>query len=350
VNERLRIMHAIRSHRFAGVEQFVLRLAVAQAAAGHDVTVVGGARESMAPTLSRAGVAFESGDSVGQVIRAVRRGRSRTDVVNTHMTAADGAAVVALRTARVRPPIVSTRHFAHPRGSAGPVRWDALLAGRIDAEIAISAAVAAATGLPSTIVRTGLSAAPVLDDQPDRSRTILMAQRLQPEKHTAVGVRAFAASGLAADGWELLIAGDGPERDELQRLAGRLEVDDAVRLLGFRSDIPDLMRRSSLFLATCPNEGLGIAVLEAMSQGLPIVAAGAAGHLELLEGLDPRSLFVPDDAADAGRALRGLAADAGAREALANAAAQRQREQFSLDAQVRGTDAVYRSVLDRRGA
>ena len=349
MTERLRVMHAVRSDRFAGVEQFILRLALAQAEAGHRVTVVGGAPERMAPALGDADVAFAPAVTAIDVARAVHRQRAEFDVVNTHMSAADGAAAFALSATRSRPALVATRHFAQPRGGFGPFRWDWLMARRFDAEIAISSTVAAATGLPSTVVRTGLPApGNEVTPAPVRERIVLMAQRLQPEKHSGVGVRAFAASGLASEGWHLTIAGDGPERDELARLAAELGVGAAVQLVGFRSDVPALMETAGLFLATCPREGLGIAVLEAMDHRLPVVAAGAAGHLELLEGLDPRALFVADDPQDAGRALTEFAHDEAARASLAAAAAERRRTEYSLDAQVAGTDAVYRRAIARR--
>ena len=82
-----------------------------------------------------------------------------------------------------------------------------------------------------------------------RSRTVLMAQRLQPEKRTRIGLAAFAASGLADDGWRLQIAGAGPELALLEEDAASLGVDGAVDLLGFRDDVAQLYRRAGLFLA-----------------------------------------------------------------------------------------------------
>ncbi|MBO0980982.1 glycosyltransferase family 4 protein [Microbacterium sp. SD291] len=334
------------SDRFAGVERFVLRLAIAQADAGHDVRVAGGDPALMAPALEAAGVPFTRGTGVGQLVRALRS--VEVDVANTHMTAADGAAAIAfgIPGRHPRPAVVSTRHFASARGGVGPLRWDRVLAGRIDAEIAISRAVAASTGVPSTIVHTGVPN--VTSDRVRHSRTILMAQRLQPEKQTALGVRAFAASGLADSGWRLLIAGDGPDGPLLDRLARDLGVADAVTLLGFREDVPALLDEAGMLLATCPKEGLGISVLEAMSHGVPVIAAGAAGHLDLLEDLDPRALFPPENASAAASALRSLAADADGRSELGTAVRLRQRQRFSLPEQVAGTDAVYRAALGRR--
>ena len=343
MNGRLRILHAVRSDGFAGVEQFVLRLALAQAADGHEVAVIGGAAERMRPDLDAAGVEHVPAARTVDVERAVRPRAAEVDVVNTHMTAADVAAVIAL-TGRRRPALVSTRHFAQPRGRLGPVPIDALVGRRIDAEVSISAAVAASVDRPSTVVHTGVDPRPLGDGRP-RDRTVLIAQRLEPEKHTHVGIRAFAASGLAADGWTLEVAGDGSERDGVHALARELGLEPVVRFSGFRSDLPAVMDRAGMLVAPCPVEGLGLTVLEAMAGGLPVVAAAAGGHVELLEGLDERTLFTADDADDAARRLRALADDEPGRADLGAAERARQQQAFSTRAQADGTEAVYREVL-----
>ncbi len=336
-----RIMHVVCSDRFAGVERFVLRLASAQAGAGHEVTVAGGARDHMEPALAAAGVAFEPVVHAGAAYAAVRRRAREVDIVNTHLTAADGAAAAALAGVRDRPALVSTRHIAQRRGSHGPAAMYRAVDHRIDAEISVSRAVADAIGVSSTVVYTGLDA-PALPAVP-RRRVVLVAQRLQPEKRTDIAIRAFAAAGLAAGGWTLQIAGEGAERAALERLAG-----PGVEFLGFRADVPELMARSALLLAPCPVEGLGLTLLEAMASGLPALAADAAGHREVLAGTDTRARFAADDVAAATAALRTFAADPAARRELADQQGQRQREAFSTAAQVAGTDAVYRSAWERR--
>ena len=343
MNGSLRILHAIRSDGFAGVEQFVLRLAIAQAADGHHVAVIGGAAERMHPELAAAGVEHVPAARTIEVVRPVRSRATDVDVVNTHMTAADAAAVIAL-TGRPRPALVSTRHFAQRRGRVGPVPIDAFVRRRIDAEISISAAVAASVDRPSTVVHTGLDPRPLGDGRP-RDRTVLIAQRLEPEKHTHVAVRAFAASGLAADGWTLEVAGDGSERGALQALVDALGLDALVRFSGFRSDLPAVMDRAAILIAPCPVEGLGLTVLEAMAGGLPVLAAAAGGHVELLEDLDGRTLFTPDDADDASRRLRALADDEPGLTELGAAERTRQQAAFSTRSQADGTEAVYRGVL-----
>ena len=346
MSDRLRILHAIRSDGFSGVEQFVLRLARTQAADGHGVTVIGGDPPLMRPGLDEVGVAHLPAARTQEVARAVRRLARGVDVVNTHMTAADVATVeaLALIPRSRRPALIATRHFASPRGRLGPIPIDALVRRWIDAQISISAAVAAAIDGPSTIVHTGIEPRPA-SDPAARGQTVLMAQRLQPEKRTDVGVRAFAASGLATDGWVLDVAGIGPEHEALKRLAAELGVEASVQFSGYRTDLPDVLARAGLLLAPCPVEGLGLTLLEAMASGLPPVAADAAGHVELLAGLDPRSRFTADDAESGGTRLRALAEDAAGRTALGAAARERQQAHFSLRAQADGTEAVYREAL-----
>lgn len=341
----LRILHAIRSDGFSGVEQFVLRLALAQAADGHRVTVIGGATDRMRPALAEAGIDHVPAARTIEVIRAVRRLRSEVDVVNTHMTAADVGTAAALWFARRsrRPAVVATRHFAKARGRVGPVPIGPLVRRRIDAQIAISRAVADTVDGGSTVVHTGIENRPLWDITL-RERVVLIAQRLQTEKRTDVGIRAFAASGLPDDGWTLEIAGVGPERAALEALASELGIGDATRFLGYRSDLPQVMNRAGLLIAPCPIEGLGLTALEAMAGGLPVVAAGAAGHLDLLSGLDSRTMFTPGDAEGAARNLRSLAQDQRGRNTLSLAARRRQQQLFSLRAQTAATEAVYRSA------
>jgi len=340
----LRIVHAIRSEAFAGVEQFVLRLAAQQAADGHRVHVIGGDPDRMRAGLSHPSLSFVPAARTAEAVRMIARAAPGADVVNTHMTAADVAAVIALGARGRRPPIVSTRHFTNRRGRFAGVPIDALVTGAIDAELSISHAVADAIGRPSTVVHSGV----VVPDGADRprERTVLMAQRLESEKRTDLGIRAFASSGLAAKGWSLQIAGAGSEREPLEALAARLGV--AARFLGFRDDLAERYRTAGILLAPCPVEGLGLAVIEAMAAGLPVVAADAGGHREILTGLDPRALFTAGDPDAAARALASLGDDEPGRTALGEAGRARQRKAFSLAAQARGTEEVYRAAIAAR--
>lgn len=344
----LRIVHAIASDRFAGVEQFVRRLAARQAEDGHSVIVLGGAREQMASLLASAGAEWMPSATLRETFGALRRAMPSADVVNTHMTAADVAAAAARATSRSTLPIISTRHFAQQRGTRGPDAAYRVIERRMDAEISISRAVAASIKVPSTVIHPGVD--PRSDDRPAvRGRTVLVAQRLQPEKHTDVAVRAFAASRLADDGWALEIAGTGPDADTLAVLASDLGVASSVRFLGFRDDLPQLMATAGMLFASSPFEHFGLTVLEGMASGVPVVAAAAAGHSEMLDGIDDRQLFAPGDAGAAAERLRLLADDPAGRASIGAEQQIRQRREFTLRAQSDATELVYRRALETRG-
>jgi glycosyltransferase involved in cell wall biosynthesis len=79
----------------------------------------------------------------------------------------------------------------------------------------------------------------------------------------------------------LLIVGDGPERGALERLAQELSLDDAAHFIGWSDQVADLLRRARTFVSLSETEGLPMAMLEAMSTGLPPVVTdvGAVGSV-----------------------------------------------------------------------
>lgn len=343
----LRILHVVSSDRFAGVEQFVRRLAIRQVQDGHTVAVFGGAAEHMAAPLGEAGVGWGAANSTIAVLGAVRNHLPTTDIVNSHMTAADVASVAARASSRHKVPIIATRHFAQRRGTKGPGILYRTLERHIDAEISVSRTVADRAGVPSTVIHPGLEPRALADPR-TRRRTVLVAQRLQAEKRTDVALRAFAASEIWQSGWDLEVAGTGPEHDQLVALAAELKVADHVRFLGFRTDLETQMREAGLLFASSPFEHFGLTVLEAMAAGLPVVATAAAGHIEMLGGLDDRALFTPDDIEGAAVRLRALAVDAPARAMLGVAQHERQVDAFTARKQADATEAVYRRAIDAR--
>jgi glycosyltransferase involved in cell wall biosynthesis len=282
--------------------------------------------------------------TVTDVLRTVRRWAAQADVVHAHMTAAEIACATAL--VGVRTPLVVTRHFARDRGS-NPVSATAAAgaARRVDAQIAISHYVAETIAGASVVIHPGVDSTLTSRTALDRDRVVLVAQRLEPEKDTDIALRAFAASGVAAHGWRLDIAGDGAERRTLTALAEQLGIADATCFLGHRSDVPGLMEHAAVLLAPCRIEGLGLTVLEAMAAALPVVAVGAGGHLETVGAVAGAALHPPGDVLRAGGLLAALAADPRRRDAYASALQAVQRDSFTPEHQAQQTAAVYREVV-----
>lgn len=344
----LRIVHAVRSDGFAGVERHIAVLARAQANRGDRVSVIGGDPDSMMRALKDVPVSFRPGPTTAAVIRSLIHAATDCDILHVHMTAAEFAGSVAsFRHAR-GVPLITTRHFAAHRGGSRVGRLAAgFIAGRVSEQIAISQYVAAEIDGASSVVYPGVeSANPEADP---RKPVILVVQRLEAEKRTDIAIAAFAHSGLAEQGWRLHIVGEGSLRPRLEEQARELGVGGVVDFLGRRSDISRLMTAGSLLLAPCPIEGLGLVVLEAMAAQLPVVASAAGGHLETLPPEAHPFCFSPNNPVAAAAALLQLAEDPELRDALGSAGLRRQLAHFSPAAQAKATDAVYRRVLARRG-
>jgi glycosyltransferase involved in cell wall biosynthesis len=301
----------------------------------------------MEAAFENAGVAFVPAPTavhaVGQVLKL--RG-FRPDVVHSHMTAADVAAVVTAPA--VRAPLVSTLHFAKPRGRSQLRRWAwRALPGRFSAQIAISRFVAERCGTDAVVIPNGVPCV-ASSGTPLRERAVLVAQRLEPEKQTQTALVAWSRTTLPSTGWRLEIAGDGSQRRRLEELARTLDVAPTVDFVGFVSDVPDRMARASILLATTPADGFGLSVVEAMAAGLPVVAAGDGAHTELLRGLDAQ-LYEARDANSCAQRLEHMAGDEELRRTAAAEGRRRYLEHYTIERHVDRLFTLYEEVVASPG-
>ena len=334
----LRVVHVVRSDSFAGVERYICDVAGPLIELGCQVEVVGGDPVRMRAELP-SGVVHRAAATTGEAFRNLLRG-PRADLLHAHMTAAELAAVLAggLR----RTPVVSTRHFAAPRGSSATASLiGRAVARRLVRQISISHFVATRVGEPTLVLHNAVPGAPASRLGPQ----VLVLQRLEAEKDTATAVRAWAMCRARSQGWTLTIAGRGSEADGLRSLAEDLNVADSVHFAGFVTDPGELRQAAGLLLATAPEEPFGLAVVEAMAAGLPVVAAAGGAHLETLAEVG--AFFPPGDSRACAVQLDRLALDAGLRHDLARRARARQQVAFALPAHAGGLMRVYRDVVAR---
>ena len=339
----MRIVHVVCSSGFAGVERSVASVAPELACRGHEVTVLGGDPVAMRAELRDTEVTFLPAPTTPAAARElVGWSFPRPDVVHSHMTAADLAAVASWPV--VRAPLVSTLHFAQPRGR-DPVRRTLYraLPPCFRAQVAVSRFVADTCGTPTVVVPNGVPDPGPVDPVASRDPVVLVAQRLEQEKRTSLALEAWAASGLASDGWRLAVAGRGSGLSALGAHAHRLGVEDSVDFLGFVDDLRDRMRRASVFLATAPGEPFGLSVVEALANGLPVLAADGGAHREVLAGF-PEQLFPVDDAHACANALRHLASDTAVRTTFAERGRCRYQDRYTIGRQVDGLLDVYSRV------
>lgn len=331
-----KLVHVVATRSFAGAERYVVDVAVETASRGWDVSVVGGDAVAMERALDGAAQWLPGGSVPAALVSLARLGR--VDVCHVHMTKAEtlGLAARALH----RAPVVATRHFAQPRGGSPA---GALLAPwigrRLARQIAVSEYVARSLEAePDAVIPNAVRPRPLLW-RPE-SRTVLILQRLEPEKDTLTALRAWAEAGLVEEGWTLRIVGDGSRREMLERWAVEHGLA-AVEFAGWSDDPDAELARAGIFFTSAPAEPGGLAVLEAMSAGLPVLATAAGGHLESIGRVEGAPSFAPGDAAAAASGLRILADDA-ARAGLSRRARESALARITLPEHVNRLLEEYR--------
>ena len=133
----------------------------------------------------------------------------------------------------------------------------------------------------TVVIRNAVDVSAASRARHDRAITRLIAVgRLKAPKDFLTLIRALAA--LSERSFEALIVGDGPDRGAVEDEIRRLGLEERVRLVGERSDVPALLAASDLFVLSSRSEGLPVSVLEAMAAELPVVASGVGGLAELV--------------------------------------------------------------------
>lgn len=179
---------------------------------------------------------------------------------------------------------------------------------------------------------------------------IVVGASLLPKKDHETLLRALEA--LSASGLRptLLVAGDGPERERLERLAADLGIEEQVRFLGGRADVPDLLGASDLaVLASKEREGCSNFLMEAMALGVPVVTTETGGARELVD--DERTgLVVPArDRIALAAAIRRMMRRPDIRRGLAAAAHEDVYRRFDGARMVEETETLYTEWLGRAG-
>jgi glycosyltransferase involved in cell wall biosynthesis len=143
----------------------------------------------------------------------------------------------------------------------------------------------------------------------------------------------------------VLIAGDGERREELEALTRRLQLQEHVRFLGWRRDLPTLYAATDVFVLTSRNEGTPVALIEAMASGVPGVSTDVGGVADVIPDADLGIRVRDGDPTGIAAAVNTVLDDDERRTRMGQRARAHVLARYTLDRLVTDIATVYRNLL-----
>ena len=180
---------------------------------------------------------------------------------------------------------------------------------------------------------------------PEEAFLLFYAAEFIPRKNQEYLIRQMSELQLRIPNIQLLLAGDGPQWDEMKQLADNLGVSDVVKFLGYRRDCQKLSALSDVGVSASKQEGLPINVAEYLATGLPVVVSSERGHREMVqEGVNGFIYETSDCNASFVIRVQQLYQDPVKRSEM-GAAAKKSIEKFSIENALKAHIPIYRSLM-----
>ena len=206
-----------------------------------------------------------------------------------------------------------------------------------------------------SVVHNGVELAPFMDPAPGTLRAelglapdqplVIVLGRLAANKGQRFLVEAAPAILARFPTTHFAFAGNPEGRGDIEARIRTLHLEPHFSLLGFRSDVVNLLRSSDLFVLPSLAEGFSLSIIEALAAGLPVVATRVGGATEIIDEGRNGFLVPPADAPALGEAvIRVLSLNAEERDGFRRVARET-AQRFSFDATARGVLDVYRRAL-----
>jgi glycosyltransferase involved in cell wall biosynthesis len=334
-------------------------------ACGHDAQLVAIRDSPLARRAAQAGIQVHEVAARGKRSRAALtlRGllsRKRFDVVHANEPHALTAAWLAGAHRKV--PVVASRRVAYPLQNNTIARSRYLMTQRILAVSRFVAASVVESRIPADkveVVYEGVEvplamASEAYERARERwgvagnERLLGCVGYLLPEKGQESVLRAMPEVRAQFPGTRLLLAGDGPCRARLERLAKQLDLQDAVIFAGFVEDIAQVYAALNIFVFPSLAEPLGTSLLAAMAWGLPVLAVASGGVPEYVQDGENGLLVAESGPGLAADGLLRLLTNDPLSAKLGRNARRTIEEKFSAERMVENTLSAYERASYRR--
>jgi glycosyltransferase involved in cell wall biosynthesis len=355
----MRILQLSSARHFGGGERHFVDLTNALIDRGHDLFAAVIPDSPLLPELSQiptqqvCTLPFRNAADIPSAWKLRNFVRDhQIEIVHAHVGRDYPLAALAAGSGNAR--LVLTRHVMFPLS-----RIHRLTRQRVSRVIAVSESVAESIRAQKifhehqiTVVNHGIDLAPfekAKQKQPPSNEKLMrvgMLGELSPVKGQQDFVRAAAIVAAQRDDVEFQIAGedhsdDGHNQRDLKNLIEGCGLGNRVRIIDSIVDVPSLLADLDVFVSASHSEAFGLAIVEAMAGGVPVVATMTGGAREIIKP-DRTGRLVPiGDAKALAHAIIELLSDDRQRETFAANARKTVAERFSLDRMVAETEKVY---------
>jgi glycosyltransferase involved in cell wall biosynthesis len=367
-NARIRVVELLASGTNGGAQEHVRALVAGLPPERYTVHVVSLSDGPALVRMAAEGMAVEvlAGDTDAEALEALIRllRQTRPQILHAHMFRAELLAGQALaRLALIsepRPFLLASIHSSRVRSRADQAAL-AAVSGQFSRLIAVSEAMVAKlksegrTAVPIDLIYNGIDLArfgprSAVEKVALRARLgyaptdklVGSVGRLEPEKGHQVLLAAWPDIAARDQRARLLLVGDGSQREALEGAAAALgEAARSVRFLGWHDEVASLTGILDLAVLPSYREALGLAVIEALASGRPVVASAVGGIPELIKDGQTGLLVPPGDSAALAKAITRLLEDPAYAARLGVAGQRLVHERFCLELMIRRIAAVY---------
>jgi glycosyltransferase involved in cell wall biosynthesis len=288
--------------------------------------------------------------------------KNRVKIVHTHLVHASIAGRVAAKLAGVKI-LITTRHYAYDPKMKSFTYWLERKSAELNTmTIAISRAVrdylinkenhdCKKVSLIYNAVDLRLFDLDMVKKSIENSDNYLIGSvgRLHPVKGHDILIQSMSAVTREFRNARLIIIGSGSQRVELENLSRKLKVSEHVTFLGLKSplEVIEILREVDLFVLASNWEGFGIAVIEAMALGKPVVATAVDGLREVIEDGRTGFLVPPGDPYALAEKVIYLLKNRELSVEMGKEGRKRVETLFSLDTMIVKLERLYRDLLNQ---